>query len=305
MDYLGLLRRLKLCGPAPVRLGRALLIPVSRAEPSPLLDYVVAGCGGSFSSYVLVGEVALTSLDERVVGCEEEVARDILLRHRRVRSVYAKRGTVGEYRVADLVLIGGVDDPVTIYREAGLRFYVDVSRVYVNPRLSTEHVRLSSELEGRVLDMFAGFGGFSVRAACMESVELVVANDINPAAVECLVRSLALNKARLRAPVLVLRMDAARLPDVLPHGFFDHIIMNLPHASLDFIPAARLLAAPGGVLHVYLVASSGSEAREAVESRGCRVIGSRRVIDYAPRRYIYRVDAACDVVEDGHHPGEG
>lgn len=273
-----------------------MLVPV-RGRGSWLLDYVAMECRPlQHVSYVIVGEIAVVSLDERVIGCEEEVAALILRRHRRVRSVYAKTGTLGEYRVSGLRLIGGVDDPVTVYREGGLSFIVDVSRVYVNPRLSTEHEILARELEGRVLDMFAGFGGFALRAACSGEVELVVANDINPVAVQCLVSSITLNKSRLRAPIIALRMDAAELPLVLPHGFFDHVIMNLPHNSLDFLPAARLLARRGGVLHVYVIAGEPGEAEAMLRERGCRVLGVRRVLDYAPRRFIYRVDAACNVV---------
>jgi tRNA (guanine37-N1)-methyltransferase len=237
-----------------------------------------------------------------VVSLTPEVARHprlvgeaIASVQRNVKAVYAKIATRGEYRVQRLIHLYGEKRTHTIYRENGLRFWVDLASMYVNPSLATEHLRiarLASDGE-RMLDMFTGFGGFPINAAALRRIE-AVAVDLNPAALQALRRSLGLN--RLRGLVHPVHTDSARLDRVLK-GSFHRIIMNLPHRATEYLPVACRLAGGGAWIHVYVVAGSCGEAARrvlgaAVEA-GCidpRIDEARRVVDYAPRTYIYVVD---------------
>ena len=62
---------------------------------------------------------------------------------------------------------GQADNYMVSVKENGVKFEMDFSKVYWNPRLSTEHDRLVGMLEeGDVLyDVFAGVGPFAVYAA--------------------------------------------------------------------------------------------------------------------------------------------
>ncbi len=254
-------------------------------------------------SYVLVGPVAVVSLDERLRGREREVAEQLLRSVPGIVAVYGKEETVGTHRVQRLRLLAGKPVEEVVYVEHGLRIPVRLGRVYINPRLATEHRRVAEMIQPgeRVLDMFSGVGGFSLAASATGKPGLVVANDANPYAVEALVKAIEMNKRRLRSPIVAMMADAARLPELL-QPIFTRIIMNLPHSAKQFLPAALRLCSPGErcTIHLYTVARSPEEALAGIPA-GLRVAGVTRVLDYAPRKYIYRVDL---VAEPGQRDSE-
>jgi len=279
----------------PVRDEAATLgIRDSFIEPCKgLIELVQAACRRREewrppASYTIVGEVAIISLSKELRGREKSVAENILRHVKGVKAVYGKEVTEGEYRVQRLIHLAGEEVEEVIYREHGLAYKIPLGKVYVNPRLSAEHYRVASQV-GRdeyVLDMFAGIGGFSLLISSMGRAKIVVANDANPWAVTTMLEAIRLNKGRLRTPILVLNLDARILPQVL-RPVFTRIIMNLPHNATKFLDVAHRLCSPKGcVIHLYIVAGSEEEAI----SRLPGVISVSRVLDYAPRKFIYRVD---------------
>jgi len=261
------------------------------AERREVPPEVLARIPGSFD---IVGDIALIELEPDVAErYGSAVAKAIMELHPRVRAVYARGPTVGVERVRVLRHIGGEERTVTVHREYGISICVDIAHAYYNPSLAEEHRRIAELVRNgdRVLDMFAGVGPFALHIAKLRSAT-VIAIDINPYAIACLRRSLELN--RLRGDVHPLEGDS-RLADSMLRRVFSHVIMNLPHSSLEFLPVALRLLEPGGALHIYLVAGSAEEARRLVETRAgaagweLRVVEVRRVLQYAPRRWIYRV----------------
>jgi len=242
-------------------------------------------------SFTVVGDVAIVALSDEIRSREKEVAEELLRNVKGIRAVYGKEVTEGEYRVQRLVHLAGEIIEVTTYREHGLVYRVPLGKVYVNPRLSAEHYRVASQVSAGeiVLDMFAGIGGFSLLISTLGKAELVVANDANPWAVSAMLDSIKLNKKRLKTPILVLNMDAKELPSVLK-PVFTRIIMNLPHSATKFLDTAYRLCNPRGcIIHVYVVARTQEEALNLVPGS----IRATRVLDYAPRKFIYRVDVAA------------
>lgn len=256
-----------------------------------------AGVEG-ISGYHLVGDIAVFS--QRLGGPPLEVykkAAEILIEGQpRIKAVWLKEVTEGEFRVQRLVHLAGEKRTWTVHREFGLEFEVDIARVYFNPRLAGEHRRVAEESgEGElVLDMFSGVGGFSVHIAHLRRTR-VVASDINPAAAYYAARNVARNRRRLKGEVAVFWADASALPSVFKEGVFDRIIMNHPTASKWFAWAACRLARERATIHYYTLTLSCLEAvDEAILtfSRCCKpeVLECRQVIDYAPGVGIYRVD---------------
>jgi tRNA (guanine37-N1)-methyltransferase len=289
---------------SPLRIEHPLYAVTNIEEMQSLINILLGSCGYADLievaceyalqekppiSYVVVGDVAIVSLDERLRGREREVAEELLRRVKGIRSVYGKEATLGEYRVQKLIHLAGEERRVVTYREHGLVFRVPLGEVYINPRLATEHYRLASLVgsDEIVLDMFSGIGGFALTISMLGRARLVVANDINPKAIEVLIDAIARNRKRLRTPVMVLNMDARELQRYL-RPVFTRIIMNLPHHAVEFLDIAKTLCSTtrGCIIHVYVVASSEEEALGIVPG-GVRVT---RVLDYAPRKFIYRVD---------------
>jgi tRNA G37 N-methylase Trm5 len=249
------------------------------------------------SSYYIVGEAAI--INERPGVPREvlvEAAKRILETHPRVRGVYLKRGVGGEYRVANLELLAGERVGVTVHKEYGLEFLVDVEKVYVNPSLAPEHRRVAEQArDGElVLDMFSGYGAFAIHVAHLHD-STVVSVDVNPHASRLAVENVARNRRRLRGRVAVLHADAHWLPGILA-PVFNRIIMNHPTASTGFAGEACRLVAGRAWVHFYILAADPGEAwgraREAFKAAGCRASleASREVVEYSPRLSIYALD---------------
>lgn len=138
-------------------------------------------------------------------------------------------------------------------KENSTAYELDFSKVYWNPRLSTEHGRIVELLKpGDVLfDVFAGVGPFAIPAARKKCH--VFANDLNPESYSWLLHNCKLNKVDRR--VKVFNMDGREfllgpvreeLSKQLPLLSEDqktsfHIIMNLPALAIEFLDAFRHL----------------------------------------------------------------
>ena len=252
-------------------------------------------------SFDIVGNIAIVELPSQLMGRASLIGQAILNFHKNVRSVYAKIGPVtGIYRTRKLSLIAGEDNPITIHTEYGLRFMIDVSRVYFSPRLSWEHRRVALQVKDGeiVVDMFSGVGPFAIHIASLRKA-LVYAVDINPYAYECMKESIRLNLKRFKGVVVPIK-GASRIVAYAMSGVANRVIMNLPEKALEFIPyALKLLKSSGGTIHFY--AFGGSDLNEviqklktAVESSRRRleeVICVRRVREVAPRKWQIVVDA--------------
>lgn len=159
--------------------------------------------------------------------------------------------------------------------QGGCRFEFDFSKVYYNPRLSTEHAKLvKTFLRPRdiLLDAFAGVGPFAIQAARNQSC-FVLASDLNPSAVDALRTNVSLNKLasrvrvsagdardRIRAGVVSVwkdpfveppppppRRSASSKPVAIPQvssqkpaepsRLVSHFVMNLPELAITFLDA--------------------------------------------------------------------
>ena len=249
------------------------------------------------SSYDIVGEAILISIPEELREYYGVIGSKLLEIHRNVRAVYRISGvTCGTYRVRPLELIAGEDLQYTIHKEYGVKIFIDLKNVYVNPSLSYEHHRVSELVQDgeKVLDMFTGAGGFTLHIASKRKV-YVVAIDINPYAVKCVVKGIKLNK--LRGVVDVINADSMRSSNLLRRKF-TRIIMNLPERSYDFLKEACELLEEYGVIHYYrfsdLLDKVVHEIIKGVACQGRRVVKilcTRRVFKVSPSRSLFVVDA--------------
>jgi len=245
-------------------------------------------------SFDIVGDIALINLPEDVLNYGSYVGNAILSINRNVRAVYAVGPTLGDYRVRKLTHLAGVQKSETVHKEYGILIYVDLARAYYNPSLSFEHFRVASEARDNelVLDLFSGVGPFTLHivSRCMARV---VAIDINPHAIYCLLRSLRLNGRRLKGYVTAINGDASYMLKAFREAVFDRIIMNLPHKAINYIKEAHRVCRQLGTIYLYHIAGHEFEVVEAIDSYmgglGYEILDVVKVLDYAPRKYIYRV----------------
>jgi len=141
-------------------------------------------------------------------------------------------------------LLAGEPSYEVTLSQSGCRFKFDFSKVYYNPRLSTEHDALVSSLKPKsiLVDVCAGVGPFVIRAGHQN--HLAIASDLNPEAIKALHTNVKINKLqskvfvrhgdakeRIRSSVLELWNDQLFGSKLLP----DYYLLNLPDSAISFL----------------------------------------------------------------------
>ncbi len=251
-------------------------------------------------SFEIIGDIAILKIKNlRVINYSDVIFKAIKAVSKNVRTVYAEvPGLEGDFRIRKLIFLGGERKSVTIHKEYGISIYVEIDKVYFNVSLSEEHRRVASEVGNNdvIADLFCGVGPFSLHIANKVN-SLIYSVDINPYAIECLVKSIELNKNRLRGCIVPINADVKRFLKIVQDLTFDKVIMNLPHKAIHYIkfvwPKVRL----GGKLYVYVLGSNTEEiiskVNEVLINDGINnysIVNVVKVLDYAPRKYIFRVE---------------
>lgn len=252
---------------------------------------------GRKPSFEIIGDIAVVEDEE-----PGRVADAIMAVHRGIRTVLAPVSDVeGEFRLRRYRYVAGEMKTLTIHREHGIRYMVDLENAYFSPRLSTERLRVAEQVRPGefVVDMFAGVGPFSLLMA--KKGAKVIAIDKNPYAVKLLRENARMNRLDLE----IREGDAACLTEDLADKA-DHVVMNLPHSASVFLSEAIRTARNGGVVHYYTFAPEDDLYRdvgiieEKARELGCEAAVLYRGIvrSYAPR--IYNVVIDFMVKKDAH-----
>ncbi len=243
----------------------------------------------------VIGDIAILRLPDELREFERDIGDAILRWNGKLRTVAADEGVGGEYRVRDLRVIAGAPSLETIHTEYGLRYAVDVGKMYFSPRLGTERMRVADQVRPgeRVLDLFAGVGPYAILIAKRRDPRAVVAVDSNEVAVRYLIQNVRTNRAWRVDP----RLAGARsvLAEVGP---VDRIIMDLPHTGGEFLVDALRALGRGGSLHYYAILSMaeaqghrGEIERMANEAnRTVEIAATREVRGYSPSKKHWAFD---------------
>jgi tRNA (guanine37-N1)-methyltransferase len=237
-----------------------------------------------------IGDIAIVRLAGARPGEKRRFAAAVLEEMRPVKCVFEQVGGIeGEFRLRKLRHLAGEDRTLTVHRENGCAFKVDVAKCYFSPRLSTERLRVAEQAKDgeSVLNMFAGVGPYSVLVAKRRRAK-VLSCELSAYSCELHEENVRANKVAER--VKVVNDDAMRLPR-LTRRRFDRIIMPHPSQADRFLPTALAMAKKGGVIHYYrhVLGRDEAEARanlaeelEALLPEGS-AYEARRVREVGPR----------------------
>lgn len=243
------------------------------------------------SGFDIVGDIAIIKLPAALLPYEKDVALALLQSNHSIKTVLADEGVEGDYRIRRVRWIGGIEKTKTLHREHGLRFEVDLAKVYFSPRLANERQLVVSAIVPPcvVIDMFAGIGPFSITIAKKHASTKVYAIDKNPDAYYLLLRNITLNRVNNVFPVCGDAVD-----EIQKFQDADYIIMNLPHNAERFLFNALGKIKKNGKIFLYTVSERNEiekkvgEIKNKIEERGRKSeVKIREVHTYSPTSSVF------------------
>ncbi|EEB14356.1 conserved hypothetical protein [Pediculus humanus corporis] len=199
------------------------------------------------TSYSIIGHIVHLNLKDHLIDYKYIIAEVLKDKVSVAKTVVNKTNKIDNvYRNFEMEVLCGEPDFIASVIEYDTKFEFDFSKVYWNPRLSTEHNRIVNLVNhGDVLfDVFAGVGPFSIRAAKKNC--LVHANDLNPDSFKWLNHNINLNK-KAKGWITTYNKDGS---DFILNDFKSnmlkiwsdsnflgqiHVVMNLPAKALSFL----------------------------------------------------------------------
>jgi len=222
-------------------------------------------------SYDVVGEIAVVRVPETLKPKSQIVAEAVMVTHKNVRTVLLQTSAVsGDFRLRELQWIAGERKTMTVHKEFGCLFEVDLEQCYFSPRLSFERRRVASLVQPHeiVVNMFAGVGCFSIVMARHSEVERVFSIDVNPFAFEFMLKNVRLN--RVQGKVVPVLGDAKRIVNERLSHCADRVLMPLPEKAYEYLDYALMTLKPrGGWIHYYdfVHAGKGEDPVEKVRDK--------------------------------------
>lgn len=220
------------------------------------------------SSFDIIGTIAIIKIPESLASKRKLIADALIEEIRPVKSVFCQVSAIeGEYRLRKLELISGENSPITVYKEHGCTFKVDVINTYFSPRLSTERLRIAKLTEPNevIVNMFGGVGTFSIIISRYNKSAKVYSIDSNPIAIDICKQNIEINK--LRGNVFPVLGDAEQEIHKGLKGIAKRVLMPLPEKAKNFVDAAvSSLENGSGMIHYFC--HVGADNKKAAVQNG-------------------------------------
>lgn len=238
---------------------------------SKLKDAARQVYGDELAKYVIrsmdiVGDIAIIKIPDVLMEKRFEFAEKILEKLPNITTIFRQKSPIkGSYRLRELEFLAGKYKTLTIHKEYGCKFYVDVLRTYYSPRLSTERWRITNLVGDNetIINMFAGVGPYSIIIAKYRDVKRIYSIDINYEAIKLHRKNVVMNKVNEKVKVLL--GDAWEILYNELTDSSDRILMPLPDKAIEYLDAALNALRYKGDLHIYLHIPYEKEEREAIK----------------------------------------
>jgi len=205
------------------------------------------------SSYDVIGHVALIKLPEELLNYKNCIAEAFLKSYKHIKTACLVKPVSGELRTRDIEIIGGENSLVTLHKEYGAIFELDVSKVYFSPRLANERKRIADSVKKNevVVDMFTGVAPFPIIISKYSEPKIVYAIDKNKDAIEFAKHNITKN--RVLDKVELICDDSKNVSKIFSGSnvLADRVIMNLPFSALNYFKDALRIISEKAVIHYY------------------------------------------------------
>ncbi|MBI2085388.1 MAG: class I SAM-dependent methyltransferase family protein [Candidatus Aenigmarchaeota archaeon] len=247
-------------------------------------------------SYDIVGNIAIIEVPE---GADEKLMANEIMKNKNIITVVKKLSArEGVFRTRQLEVVAGKQNLETIHTEHGMKYKLDVGKVYFSPREGEERQKIADKIRNdeTVLVMFAGIGAYAIAITKKKPQSKVYAVEINSDAYEYMRTNIRLN--RVDALVYPLKGDV-RIVCKGMDGKFDRVVMPYPAGAHEFLDIAIGCLKKNGFIHFYTISKEGEEdAGKELLGKEANKLGrktvnveSRKVLPYAPRMWKRCVEA--------------
>jgi len=230
----------------------------------------------------VIGKVAILCLSPEMEPYKIEIGKAVLSNGQGIDTVLNKRSDLqGEKRVAQYEILAGQGDTVTVHREFGFSYRLDLSRVFFSSRLGYERIRVANQVvPGEdVLLPFAGVGPFAVPIAARGARVLAV----EKSGEACRYMAENIRRNRVEEMVRIINGDAFNMPQFI-RGHFSRAVIPAPYGREKILEVVLPLVRPGGMMHIY-VFKKAPEIEALVghyEDLGMKTVLCRRCGNVAP-----------------------
>jgi len=230
----------------------------------------------------VIGDIAILRLSPKLEPYKKEIAEAVLSNGPGIHTVLNKSSNLqGERRVAQFEILAGQGDTVTVHREFGFSYRLDLSRVFFSSRLGYERMRLAEQVEAgeEVLLPFAGVGPFAVPIAARGARVLAV----EKSGEACRYLAENIRRNRVEEMVRIINGDAFSMPQFI-RGHLSRAVIPAPYGREKILEVVLPLVRPGGMMHIY-VFKKAPEIEALVrqyEDLGMKTVLCRRCGNVAP-----------------------
>ena len=199
-------------------------------------------------SYDTIGDIAILKFPESTKHSEKQSLAKTLLKERlNIKTVLEKSDKIkGRLRTYKVKFLAGARKTITIHKESGCVFKLDVSTCYFSPRLSNERLEIANSIKKKhsVLVLFAGVSPYSIVIAKIAKPKKVVSIELGRDCCKYGQENVKINKLN---NVKIIQGDVKRLIPKLKEKF-DVIVMPRPQLPETFLKQALLVSKKGTLI---------------------------------------------------------
>lgn len=257
----------------------------------------------------IIGDIAILKIPLSLEDKKTILAEALLKEAPYIKTVFMQTApTKGDYRLKELKWLAGEEKSVTIHKEYGCLFKVDVQKAFFSPRLSFERRRIAEFVKENpvnssetIINLFAGVGCFSILIAKVNPSVKVFSIDLNPDAIQYMVENILINK--VRGKVIAVLSEARKIVNEFFLDKADRVLMPLPEKAYEFLDVSVAALKPsGGFIHYqdFIQAKKKNEALKKAEEKiseklkelkvEFQLYNSRVIKDVAPYKFQIALD---------------
>ena len=202
-------------------------------------------------SFDVVGDLLIFSGFPEGLEKKEKIIGEILLKNFKNINVVLKKSKKfsGKYRLPKYKILAGARRKKTIHKESGCQFKLHIEKTYFSSRLSTERLRIASQVKTgeQILVMFSGCAPYPIVISKNSNPKIIYGIEMNPDAHKYALENLRLNK------INNVKLYCGDVKKILPKlkKKFDRIVMPLPKTGEEFLPLALKYIKKSGTIHYY------------------------------------------------------